>query len=212
MFLPDPLLYYQPSKKRKPNPLLHVTAKYCGHLPCSPYSEKAQACVGSEFSLAIVGLYFTDRSFGLRVKLTKEQDNLFDDERKLCHQNSLHSEDEAQAQNSIATKDPSKEKHPRKHRHSKDYPGISFVSQRENYQPTNSRAHITIGCAPKVKAYKAGEDLLDIIDLERRSSTLHHDYKIPGGTLRQFGRHGDYAFMIYPQNRVMAKAVFMPFV
>jgi hypothetical protein len=160
--------------------------------------------------LAIVGLFITTKTFGYRVKLSREQDELFDPERKAGCSTSPECTEKP---SSCIIENKSKGKSPKVH-HPKEYPGISFIRQKENFQPSNSRAHITIGCAPKVKPFHAGEDLLDIIDLEKRSSSsaaLHHDFKIPSGTLRQFGRNGDYAFAVYPDNRILAKSVFMPF-
>jgi len=174
----------------------------------------AQPHVGSEFTLAIVGFYFTEKTFGLRVKLSEETGKLFDNERGRCltRRNSTSftsadppGQDGKKGKPAGAGGGGSGEKR------AKLYPGLSFVSQRDNFQPTDTRAHITIGTAgSKVKAKQAGEDLLDIIDLELRSTTLFHDYKVPSGTLRQFGRHGDYVFVLYPKSRIYVKGVFLP--
>jgi hypothetical protein len=107
--------------------------------------------------------------------------------------------------------------------HNPDYPGLVFQEHTISLEPTSTRAHITLGCAPKIKAIRTGEDLLDIIDLERQAAAKSsevfatsfdtHDILPPHGKsiLRQFGRQQGDAFVIYFGHRLSAKAVFMAY-
>ena len=53
---------------------------------------------------------------------------------------------------------------------------------------------------------QVGEDLMDIVDLEK-TSTTYTDYKLPSGILRQFGSFGD-AFVLYLHNALITEAKF----
>ena len=101
-----------------------------------------------------------------------------------------------------------------------DYPGLTFVEQPINLQPMATRAHITLGCAPRVKAFRTGEDLLDVIDLERQAAAKSSDVFVknfdiigihPPSILRQFGRQYGDAFVIYFSHKVVTHAVFMAY-
>jgi len=65
---------------------------------------------------------------------------------------------------------------------------------------STSRAHITIGCAPKVQPKQAGDDLANKIRLKQlnadESPTCQQDFKVEHGILRQF-REGKKALVFY---------------
>ncbi|CAG7731791.1 unnamed protein product [Allacma fusca] len=178
----DHMDFYQyPARSRKTRELpdYHVTAKYCGRekLPTQEYGKEFGHLLGTGSNVHIIGLFFTEKTFGFRVKLTPQQIPLFDEK-------------------DASTKCRSKS-------------SAQTIPSKSHCDDKISRAHITIGCAPNVKAYQAGEDLKDLIDLETRvQSVFTADYTLENGdVLRQFGRFGD-AFIVYLSKQFIVNAEF----
>lgn len=249
--------------------MFHVTAKFLGRESHVEYSTLAARFTGKKFHINLVGLFFTEKTFGIQVELTPGQRKLFDErdggsgvtpvsittnsiaaagdyflKSTSVHPPTLatteHEEDavrlldqeleETNSKSYMSVKSVSEQgdnKTSSHHLHrgprllDLECDELKFVPvEKECHRfSINSRAHCTIGCAPKVKPMQTGVDLLDILDLERRSSdkcssstsVFVHDHLVDGGTLRQFGRKGD-AFTFYPCHKVVAVGVFNHFI
>lgn len=154
------------------------------------------------------------------MKLTNEQENLFDFKRDLGMGRSTPHCSSPREDETLEVKASKPQPLNQKETKSSDddevksssskYPSLMFLEQEENFQPTMSRAHITIGVAPMVRPKETGDDLLYIIDLEQRPSTDFQDHRVPSGILRQFGTERDYTFVLYPKTSIVAKGVFLP--
>lgn len=60
------------------DPFYHVTAKYCGDDDCSQYKSLVESHLNHNFEMQLVGYYMTRRTFGVRVNLTLEQEDVYD--------------------------------------------------------------------------------------------------------------------------------------
>lgn len=225
----DPFAYYQkpldPETGRM-DPYFHTTAKFCGRKDCLDYWNKSgKKYLGKRFDMHLVGLFFTNRTFGLRVKLTREEQSIFEvDERSNTFQAAVetnhHFENRSDLLEPVGhvyegyfhSHQEKVESHPL-------YPGIHFVPQDKDFHPTESKAHVTLGCGKDVSPEQTGLDLLEIIDLEISGGVYHRDFNIGGGdlpssTLRQFGggdQDGDemeQVFVIYPNEKMVTDATF----
>jgi hypothetical protein len=228
----DPFAYYM--KPVDPNtgrvdPYYHTTSKFCGGNDCSDYGGKVNKLLGKRYQMHLVGLFFTLRTYGVRVKLTADEQEVFEiDERR----NSLQAARYADIKNNSlesknVTSSDSEEHEYEGYFHSGTvsnhplYPGINFEPQTTDFHPTESRAHITMGCAEKVDAVQTGLDLLEIIDLEISTHVFHQDFTIGGGdiplaTFRQFGGDGEIGqetvFVIYPKEIMITDATFSVYI
>jgi 2',3'-cyclic-nucleotide 3'-phosphodiesterase len=194
----DPSLYFTKPldpNTNDPDPFFHITAMFCGaeNIDCSDYYEKAKDFLDTTFETNLIGLFFTERTFGIRVLLTESQEELFDrDEEMLAVK--LLGESRAQEAN---------------------YPGIEFQSQKEDFHPTSSGAHITLGCAPGIPAVETGPDLLEIVENEiSLNETYYKDFMLEGiGTLRQYGdgQSESISFVFYPKNKMVVTGTFQAY-
>lgn len=172
------------------------------------------------FCIHLVGIVFTPRTLGVRVKLTSSQELIFDEKDDARNLRDIES-NSSKVQNLLETELQSYASSYKLHKKSfpnctlKTVPGTQLIFRKVSSSfPTNyvdqmkskSRAHVTIGCAPNVAAKQTGDDLVDIVDLEGRSastdSNFQSDYKLERGTLRQFGRHAN-AFVLYPDTEMI---------
>ncbi len=77
----NPLKYY--TKPLDPNtgnydPYFHITTFYCGTDDCSDYSRQVAQYLNQVFTTHLVGVFFTPRTYGIRVNLTSIQRVIFD--------------------------------------------------------------------------------------------------------------------------------------
>ncbi|CAG7834595.1 unnamed protein product [Allacma fusca] len=186
----DPLKYY--AKPLDPNtgnfdPFYHITAKYCGGKDCSNYTRQIEKYMKQNFSTDLVGVFFTPRTFGIRVNLSQIQEDIFGMEVSgVAGTDSVTPNLEA----------------------IKDYPGIDFLPQDEdNFHPTDSRAHVTLGCAPNVSAVTTGEDLLKILAFEKNETFCGEVVSAEHGNLIQMGTDCD-IFVYYLEEKMIANATF----
>lgn len=228
----------------------HTTAKFCGRNDsgsaieeCVKYLDEVGPYVGRPYRIHFVGLFFTKNTYGIRVKLTADEQKLFkEDVRENSAQQAVGLESEPNNEiDRIAPADaPEDGNHfsyePYYHIHNQlsgdkeninehFYPGITFRPQKQNFHPTESRAHLTLGCAPGILAVQTGLDLLNIIDLEVSSFATHQDFSVGGGdipkaTLREIevtstdedddGREQEVvtAFVLYPEEEMIADSIF----
>ncbi len=240
----DPFEYYKrPAKRVKPTDELqyHVTAKFLGREPDPPYQTLVHPFLEKMFYIRLVGIVFTSKSLGVRVKLSPAQQLIFDEKTdakagcKLVSSspgkiNGISDVDiQSQIQYEIEGYTQSLKKHKKVYPHCKlqktgtgvgeKYQNSMFFKR--SWDPlslrtTTSRAHITIGCAPNVKAMQTGEDLVDVIDLEHRPATssdsnFQQDFKIERGVLRQFGKHAN-AFVLYSDTDMIVPGRFDVFI
>jgi len=225
----NPFAYYvKPSDPdtRVIDPFYHTTAKFCGRLPCPEYAAKVAKVLGKSFQMHIVGLFFTKRTYGYRIKLTSHEQDIFEvDERKNSLQTATVSEVlDNQIQNSSSPIDGTVHEyegyfHSGKTPNHPLYPGIHFEPQPTDFHPTESRAHVTIGCAPKVQPQQTGLDLVEIVDLEISGHIPHLDFSIggadvPKAILRQFwdSEGGDPVFVLYPKEQMVTDATFSVYI
>lgn len=212
----------------------HTTAKFCGRndssvVKCTKYLSEVSQYLGRPYRIHLVGLFFTKNTYGIRVKLTPEEQKLFQQDDRINSAQAMTDNNDAEETNEITyhisiDTDPKtfpyepyyyskyqvdESSHP-------FYPGIKFRPQKENFHPTESRAHVTLGCAPQVNAVQTGLDLQEIIDMEVSSFVHHQDFTIggkdvPRATLREFKVHDDFgstAFVVYPSEEMVAEATF----
>lgn len=77
----NPLEYY--TKPLDPNTgaydkFFHITSFYCGTGDCSNYTRQVGEYLEQIFSTHMVGVFFTPRTYGIRVNLTSLQREIFD--------------------------------------------------------------------------------------------------------------------------------------
>lgn len=77
----NPMLYY--TKPVDPNTgdydkSFHITTFYCGTADCSNYTRQVTQYIDQAFPTHLVGVYFTPRTYGIRVNLTGIQREIFD--------------------------------------------------------------------------------------------------------------------------------------
>jgi len=187
------------SKPLDPNsqsfdPLYHVTAKFCGGRDnCSPYSDLEQVVnnTGKIFTMELIGWFFTNRTYGIRMSLSAEQKELYapDGESNLT----TILRDNTNTMTSY-----------------KNYPGIEYVEQELSLTPSSSTAHITIGCAPGIPAQVTGDDLGKIVTMESDSATPRVNISLADSSLMvQYGEWE--AFVVYPHSKIKANATFRPY-
>ncbi|CAL8088000.1 unnamed protein product [Orchesella dallaii] len=230
----DPFEYYKrPGKRVKPDDELkyHITAKFMGRTLDLQYQPLVQPFLKKIFRIHLVGIVFTPKTLGVRVKLTHAQKLVFDekDEYKTGRKLSISKDDNSLFQNQIQDELDSYDQLKKKRTSQcklKAHDNSHSLTDKVVFKPfkitspsdppvTTSRAHITIGIAPNVKPKQTGDDLVDIIDLEQRpvaaSTNFQQDFKIEHGILRQFGRHGN-AFVVYPDLEMIVPGEFNPFI
>lgn len=221
----------------------HITAKFLGRDPDPSYQTLVHPFLQKMFYIRLIGIVFTPKSLGVRVKLSPAQQLIFDektDSKAGCKLASISPEQtkkgisdveiQNQIQNEIEGYSQALKKHKKVYPHCKlqknsstgiggnDKNGIFFKRSGDplSLRTTTSRAHITIGCAPNVKAMQTGEDLVDVIDLEQRPATssdsnFQQDFKIERGVLRQFGKHAN-AFVLYSDTDMIVPGRFDVFI
>lgn len=205
----DPLTYFL--KPLDPNtgefdPYFHVTAKYCGgdggnH--CKEYYDKTHTALKQDFPTSLIGLFFTKDCYGVRVNLTAEQEDMFAME-ETKNRETYAEDSNARTISSITLNSQGRIVK------SNSYPGIQFIPQPINFQPSNSRAHITLGCAPGIPAVQTGFDLLQLIEYETNSEP-HKDFEIKNiGVLRLFHPENvtRTTFVLYPEELLLVDGKF----
>jgi hypothetical protein len=176
----------------KLDPTYHVTAMYCGDKDCSSYYDKFKSVMNTEFQMTLIGVFFTNKTFGVRVLLTEVQQEMFDE-------GTGHVTSHATP-------------------YTDNYPGIEFIPQPLNFTPSNSKAHITLGVGPGVLAVQTGPDLLSIVEYENNST----DFGWKNSTLTNIGVLREYyslsaeniplAFVFYLNDKMVANATFKPYI
>lgn len=137
------------------DPYFHTTAKFCGRKDCLEYWNKAGKYLGKPFDMHLVGLFFTKRTYGIRVKLTVEEQSIFEvDERS----NSIQAVDNDSISNAPTNRSNQEDhnnvlanevvgheyegyfhSHPHQVVTHPLYPGIHFYPQEQDFHPTESR-------------------------------------------------------------------------
>lgn len=222
----DPFEYYKkPGKKTKTDAdkMYHMTAKFLARKQHVPYQHLVQSFCDKSFRIHLIGLVFTPRTLGIRARLTRGQQLIFDEKdtpensSQLIDYNSsdVYNQIEKEIKKGLA---PHRRSNPKcKFKEKEGDECVTFKKySRPNLEPEfKSRAHITVGCAPNVIPKQTGDDLVDIVDLENRASTrngnFQQDFKLKYGTLRQFGRQG-HAFVLYPEMEMIVPGSFRPFI
>lgn len=92
------------------NGMLHCTAKYFGKTPPSPaieYFQEVKKSITMAFETTVIGLVFTPRTFGARLKLSPNQLELWggDDEQKQVTRESFNSSTEGTSPNKSSQKE-----------------------------------------------------------------------------------------------------------
>ncbi|XP_046463777.1 2',3'-cyclic-nucleotide 3'-phosphodiesterase-like isoform X2 [Daphnia pulex] len=204
-YITDILLHYT---RENADEVLHCTAMYNGVSPnyvpgAQEYSEKqvVKENLNQVSTLHSIGWILTPRTFGARIKLTKNQ-------LLVWNQNDTEGNPKeakvntktfitpiTYGQNLRAYKENSTDQDP-------DVMG--------NFQPTSgngSKAHLTLGCSPGVGAVTTGYDLVDLIRLEGINGSEVKTYDIPkGGWLRNYG-NGQWVF--YPTKQFLLESTFL---
>lgn len=186
----DPLQYY--TKPVDPNTgnydkFFHITSFYCGTDDCSNYSQRVAPYLNQMFDTHLVGVFFTPRTYGIRVNLTGLQKDIFD----------INNDDESRTFNkSVEPCD------------TQILNGIQFCPQDDtNFQPTDTRAHITLGCATNISAVTTGLDLIEILKLELSPSQFCALIQVEQGNLIQMGENCD-TFVFYLKEKMVANSTF----
>lgn len=184
----DPLQYY--TKPLDPNtgnfdPFFHVTAFYCGTDDCTNYTRRVIEYLDKIFVTHLVGVYFTPRTYGIRVNLTDLQKEIFE----IGESTDLFNVNEEPCESQVLN-------------------GIQFCSQDDtNFQPTNTRAHVTLGCAPNISAVVTGLDLLEILKWEMDPTQFCAQVQTEQGNLIQMGDNCD-VFVYYLKEKMVANSTF----
>lgn len=183
--------------------------------------------LGKSFTLHVIGLVMTPRTFGIRLRLGEEALELWgmDDQE-------TESED---TMSNTAGKEPHKtNQQPGKENeqvslgdtslrrdscHSTLRTGKSQL-HKARFHPTvgkGSRAHLTLGCAPQVHARITGFDMMKVVSCEQRivknenpeeSDGILETFSIPEGELRNYG---DSIWVIYPEKEINVSSMFSGF-
>lgn len=185
----NPLHYY--TKPVDPNTgnydkFFHITAFYCGSDDCSNYSRRVNEYLNQIFTTHLVGVFLTPRTYGIRVNLTTVQKEIFEINNDRSRTFTKIDEPcEAQLLN-----------------------GIQLCPQNDtNFQPTDTRAHVTLGCAPNVSAVTTGLDLIEILKLETNPSQFCALIPVEKGNLIQMGENCD-TFVFYLKEKMVANSTF----
>ncbi|CAG0881872.1 unnamed protein product [Darwinula stevensoni] len=204
----DMMKYYQ----RMEPELLHCTAMFSGRgkVPGSrEYERKSEVenALGQAFHLHMIGFFITSRSFGIRVKLTEDQLNVW-------AQNDFEEEIPAL---------PTRSKHTRRNSDQNPVvlePRASLISVQQSQEvmahrmrPLKSegrRAHITLAFKPGERPMCTGFDAMKVAEFEGRDSQtdLCKVYQVPGGILCSYGKG---IWVIYPEIQYVAISLFAGF-
>ncbi|KAJ6631743.1 F-box/WD repeat-containing protein 4 [Pseudolycoriella hygida] len=187
----QPLKYY--TKPVDPNTgnydrFFHITAFYCGTEDCSEYSRKIAPYLQQIFTSHLVGVFFTPRTYGIRVNLTSLQREIFNmNNSNVVDSKTFNLLDEPCDADVIN--------------------GIQFCPQNDtNLHPTNTRAHITLGCAPNVSAVTTGLDLIEILEMETNQKFCAR-IQTDQGNLIQMGENCD-NFVYYLKKQMVTNSTF----
>lgn len=187
----DPLQYY--TKPDDPNtgeydPFYHITTFYCGVNDCSRYSGRVAQYLNHIFITHLVGVYFTPRTYGIRVNLTSIQKEIFEID-DLDDLFVTFNEREDPCESEILN-------------------GIQLCPQDDsNFHPTDTRAHVTLGCAPNISAVVTGLDLIEILKLEMEPNQFCTYVQLDEGNLIQMGENCD-TFVYYLKEKMVANSTF----
>jgi hypothetical protein len=212
----EPILFY--TKPLDPatqafDPYYHITAKYCGNgIDCSAYAKQVSDALNQPFEMELVGFVFTNRTYGIRVKLSPEQEKLFDNSRSVesesdheleLNDGTWRERDVLQSQSILRILN-------------QTLPGIKFEPQEMNFNPTNNKPHITIGCSPGVSAVTTGTDLNEVIAFENdRNNTQIGNFTLEHDDVADFVIHyqnsSSDSFVVYPRMKIIAHAKFEPY-
>ncbi|KAG4071934.1 hypothetical protein HA402_006095 [Bradysia odoriphaga] len=188
----NPLLYY--TKPVDPNTgdydkYFHITTFYCGTADCSNYTKQVTQYIDQAFTTHLVGVYFTPRTYGIRVNLTSVQREIFDLNEANAVTLSRFNRNAEPCDVQLVN-------------------GIQFCPQDDtNFHPTNTRAHVTLGCAPNISAVTTGLDLIEILNLEMNPSQFCAQIQIDEGNLIQMGEKCD-IFVVYLKKKMVADSTF----
>lgn len=191
----DSLQYY--TKPVDPNTgkydqFFHITAFYCGTNDCTNYSSRVAQYVNQIFITHLVGVFFTPRTYGVRVNLTSIQKEIFE-----IGESSQGIEDSYFILND--NEEPCV---------SQLLDGIKFCPQDDNnFHPTDTRAHITLGCAPNISAVTTGLDLIEILKWETEPSQFCVQIQADYGNLIQMGDDCN-IFVYYLKEKIVANSTF----
>ena len=210
------------------NSMLHVTAKYIGRknkktIGPIDYIKNSKESMGKVSIINNIGYVITPYTFGARVQLTDEQLELW----------GVDDDDENRPDNIFETEQNKKDE---KNMGNNDNDGngddddiifqickqnLKFINQisyennnnnNNRFWPTSgrgSRAHITLGYAPRVKPLITGFDLINVIKSEQNCKEYSNmnvlTYNISNAMVK-FYENG--SWVIYPENKLTAEAMF----
>ncbi|KAK4297821.1 hypothetical protein Pmani_029793 [Petrolisthes manimaculis] len=208
---PEELLRtYSRQTYRDGGSILHCTANFTARGKDESSREYinnpiVKSAMGKCFPLHVIGFIITPRTFGVRLRLTVNQLDLWgqDDTETVPSIISHPHEPKKHKRNEPTEKKTDKENDIRHSLFSTTplhssctvtITQLNSLSQADQFHPTSgkgSRAHITMGCAPGVKPVTTGFDLIDIVRREKEAQSSLTDvletFTLPGGTLRNYG-------------------------
>lgn len=191
----NPLQYF--TKPADPNTgsydkYFHITTFYCGTDDCSNYTRQVAQYINQTFGTHLVGVFFTPRTYGIRVNLTSIQ-------REIFNLNELNTISHGTSRILYGTEEPCD---------TEIFNGIQFCPQNDtDYHPTDTRAHVTLGCAPNISAVTTGLDLIEILQLEMDPSRFCAKIQVEQGNLIQMGENCD-TFVLYLEEKIVANSTF----
>ncbi|KAJ1529849.1 hypothetical protein ONE63_006586 [Megalurothrips usitatus] len=228
--------YYQLASSNH-NGMLHCTAKYFGDAPTDldkKFFNDVKGNITMSYETTVIGLFFTPRTFGARLRLSSEQLKLWggDNENKKAvlkenkevgHSPSKDHSHGSASGASIQSKDSeysdansSVAKFQTKHMKSARYfpncqASLAYLtanaSDEPDFQPVTGpgrKAHMTLGVAPGVSAVTTGYDLLDIVELEAERKDWP-TYPCSRGWLRDYGEG---RWVLYMRNSITVDGLF----
>ncbi|XP_034251028.1 2',3'-cyclic-nucleotide 3'-phosphodiesterase-like isoform X2 [Thrips palmi] len=234
--IPEMLKFYQLADSNH-NGMLHCTAKYFGSSPdesSKEYFREVKGNITMNFETTVIGIVFTPRTFGARLKLSQEQLKLWggDDDGKAKMKTVLKNEiarsneddrvsslNSAMAHHSIqcdsnnlATTD---SKLPMKKKSARYFPNsqasLVYLTTKSEEDPDfhpvsgrGSRAHMTLGIAPGESAVTTGYDLLEVVKLEEEEKDWP-TYPTTRGWLRDYGEN---RWVLYMKNKITVETLF----
>lgn len=139
----NPLRYY--TKPVDPNtgnfdPFFHITSYYCGNVDCSSYTNRVAQYVNETFPTHLVGVFFTPRTYGVRVNLTSIQKDIFNMDEEINGRRSLEYRNDEQCDDQLRN-------------------GIQFCPQDDtDIHPTDSRG--MEGSQLRIKQFKNFKSLV----------------------------------------------------
>ncbi|XP_063867241.1 2',3'-cyclic-nucleotide 3'-phosphodiesterase-like isoform X2 [Scylla paramamosain] len=207
--------------------VLHATSKFTARgksMGANEYinSPVVKQSLGKGFRLCVVGFVITTRTIGARLKLTKEQLELWSsDDHEDPPVTLLNSGVLKKHQFSHSNSDRSKEKF-RFSKYKNTSVCLPSVTEREifcdedRFYPTSgkgSRAHLTLACAPGIKPVTTGFDLILAVRCEQRmrkgENQKAETYVIDGGILMNYGEG---IWVVYPNSEMLVSSLFSAFV